>query len=211
MKTTKFLGVLAFLCLLQIPLTAQVDSTNLDEYFDDGGMSSSIHLLKIDVAPILHNHFVLIYERSLFRRMSIQLGVGPVLPYNIPTPIELVGEDFVERKINSAPTSGFILRGDLKFYYLEGSSQIPDGSYYSLTYRRTLYQFSDDNPTDGRTAIHDFLMGYGIVNSLGDRFYVEPCIGLGVLIKNVESPVSAERELIPGFAYMFSLSLGTRL
>lgn len=122
-----------FLLFFLWNLTSYAQQTDVnDQYFDDGGISTTNSIIKVNFVSTLMGNPMIHYERLLAKFFSVDLGVGYVLPYYIPEFMELATfEPYVEK-----PKTGYSFSVNPRYWPLKNA---PEGFYYGLLFRQRHY------------------------------------------------------------------------
>ena len=173
---------------------AQNDSIQDNSYyFDDGGISESKNLVKINVLSIVNGDLPVYYERIIGKSFSIEFGAGILLPYYIPELPQL----FLDEPEIENPDFGHSLWIHPKYYI---QHEAPELNYLGIQFRRRSY--TQDNQA---IIFTDLTFNYGLQLIVGKRLVFDYNVGVGFRYKTQES-LNIEKE-ISGLA----LPIGTKL
>ena len=178
-KKTPLLLMTFILLLLHNKVIAQNDSIQDNSYyFDDGSISESKNLVKINVLSIIIGDLPVYYERIFGKSFSIEIGAGILLPYYIPEVTQL----FSNKSEIVDPNFGYSIWLHPKYYI----QQAPELNYFGIQFRRRNYN---------QTIIcTDLTFNYGLQFILGNRFILDYNVGLGFRFKTQKSP-NIEKEI----------------
>ena len=195
MKYIQLIVMIFILLILQYKVIAQNDSIQDNAYyFDDGGISESKNLFKINVLSIVNGDLPVYYERILGNSFSIEVGAGILLPYYIPElPNLLSGESEIEN-----PDFGHSLWIHPKYYI---QHEAPELNYIGVQFRRRYYN-QDDQPI----IYTDLTINFGLQLILGKRFVFDYNLGIGFRYKTQKS-IHMKNE-ISGVALPIGIKLG---
>jgi len=198
MKMTKKIQIILMIFILSIShykVIAQNDSIQDNSYyFDDGGISESKSLVKINVFSIVNGDLPVYYERIIGKSFSIEFGAGILLPYYIPELPQLFsGESEIAN-----PDFGHSIWIHPKYYVQHES---PELNYLGIQIRRRNY--NQDNQT---IIFTDLTFNYGLQLIVGKRLVFDCNVGVGFRYKTQES-LNIEKE-ISGLAFPIGIKLG---
>ncbi|RMG83907.1 MAG: hypothetical protein D6707_00145, partial [Bacteroidetes bacterium] len=147
---------------------------DLSQYFDDGKISNSKNIVKINATSIINGDLPVYYERPLTNSFSVELGAGLLLPYYFP-------EIFFPDETDYEPITNSNLGYSLWFFpkiYLFSPSEF---SYVGFMYRRRAYQ-------NEQTVIYnDFTISSGYQINPVKRLVLDIYLGVGIRFKTQES------------------------
>lgn len=177
MKIT--LRIVLFLSILVVStdtLQAQNDSIQDNSYiFDDGGISESKNLIKVNVLSIINGDLPFYYERILSKSLSIEIGAGILLPYFVPELPQLFSD---EPEIEN-PDLGYSIWVNPKYYYHQ---KAPEMGYMGIQYRRRNYNVENES-----IILTDLTVNFGFQLNFGKRLVVDYNIGAGYKFKTLKS------------------------
>jgi len=151
-------------------LFAQTNGSSENSYFlDDGGISNSKNLLKVNVLSIVNGDLPFYYERVLSKSFSVEIGAGILLPYYLPELPRLITNN--ENEIVD-PAGGYSLWIQPK-YYIQGKS--PELRYFGLQFRKRNY-----NLKNGVIITYDLSFITGTQLIFAKRMALDLSIGLGI-------------------------------
>ena len=195
---TKKIQVILLVYILLIShhkVIAQNDSIQDNSYyFDDGGISESKNLVKINVLSIVNGDLPVYYERIIGKSFSIEFGAGILLPYYIPELPQL----FLDEPEIENPDFGHSLWIHPKYYI---QHEAPELNYLGIQFRRRSY--TQDNQA---IIFTDLTFNYGLQLILGKRFVFDYNVGVGFSFKTQKS-LNIEKE-ISGVALPIGVKLG---
>jgi hypothetical protein len=140
---------------------------DLSYYFDDGGISTGL-LLKTDILSSLRGDVPLIIEKKLGPQLTIEGGVGLILPYYIPDLPSMAFVDISNELQNNR--FGSSIRLQLKFY-----NDAPENRYWGLRYHRRNYY---------EVKVNDLVFTSGLQRIIGQRLLIDIALGLGIRTQN---------------------------
>jgi hypothetical protein len=199
------------LFLLIILNAAILPAQDLDEIFDDGGLSNIQNSVSISLSNLVEGVFSLRYERYLKENTSFALEGGMVL-YNGLFPMKAVlGSDLKNYyTVPDSMNSGFYIASELRFY---AADQWGYFTAIDMSFRRRKGDFYGD---------YEYMMGwkFGYRYLFPKKIFLEASLGLGIIAyghRNNEdydpfSPVPLpawKQEFVTiGFALPLKISLG---
>ncbi len=197
MRKKHFILILLFVLISSsIELIAQNDSIKDNSYyFDDSGISEAKNIVKLNILSIINGDLPLYYERILSKSISIEVGVGLLLPYYIPELPQILSEEASDIK---NPDLGYSLWIHPKLYIFH---EAPELSYIGMQLRRRNY--NQDYQTFRYT---DITVNYGIQFIVGKRIVFDCNIGLGLFINAKKSTLND--SYIDGIALPLGVKIG---
>ncbi|MCD4681289.1 MAG: hypothetical protein K8S00_12965, partial [Bacteroidales bacterium] len=112
------------------------------------------------------------YERVIDRQMSIEVGIGLLLPYY---GYEFPGSISINQVI-SDPDGGYSIWIHPKYHFIKAQ----EGSYFGFQYRRRSY-----NENGSNIIYSDYTINFGFQLILGTRYIMDINWGLGYRYKQV--------------------------
>lgn len=171
------------LCLTSVFFVrAQQDSVNLSYYFDDGGISTFNWMIKTDIVSIIHGDAPIIVEKMLHRDLTLEGGIGLILPYYVH---DFLAIAFTENRGIENNYFGHSLRLHLKWY-----SKAPERDYWGIHYYRRA--FND-------ISVNEWYFTRGDQRVLGKRLLLDIALGLGFRSQQVKGK---QYMFDPDFAIM---------
>ena len=192
----KFSIAILFLlqCVFQ-SLYAQSDSTrNASWYFDDGGISESKNILKINVLSVITGDLPLYYERVISRSFTIEVGAGLLFPYFIPNSIQ---NEFDSEPLES-PDIGYSIWIHPKIYLRQ---EAPELDYIGVQYRKRTYRQNGES-----NSLTDITLNGGLQIMPLSRMVFDFNIGLGISFNDENS--TAPEDRIAGVAFPIGVKIG---
>ena len=179
-------------------LFAQSDS--LDYYFDDGGLSNTKNIIKVDVTSWLGGENGIRYERVLSKTIGVEFGIGVWKGGNIiPHPYNLDAEP------PYANTITFNAR--TKIYYPDGyMGNAPKGMYNAIMYRYRTADFPE-SAFFSKAHFHDLIFQSGYQHFLIKRFVFDIHAGFGLSLRMLDYAPSATLEENIDQVLLFNLGL----
>lgn len=173
MHKTKLLIILSLAFLFSnLAVWSQNNNTNdVSIYFDDGGISESRNIIKLNVLSTVNGDVPFNYERILNDAFSIEVGIGLLLPYYYPEEPQL----YYNKVNNTEPGLGYSLMVMPRFYYLHSA---PEVFYTGVQWRRRSFYRGGEN-----IIRNDITVNYGIQFVLGRRILLDGSIGVGFRFK----------------------------
>ncbi|MCI5057826.1 MAG: hypothetical protein MRY83_17060 [Flavobacteriales bacterium] len=173
----------------------ETDTTN-NYYFDDGGLSTMRNNIKFVFTNLYIGEACLLYERRISGIVSVETGVGVLLPYHN---IDLTEWLYDENEIIN-PDLSFSFWLQPKFYF---QTETFEGTSLGIQYRYRSY--------DLRTEIishTDVSLNYNAQIIFAKRMTLEYSTGLGMRIKNYSNPPT---NLNPWDRYRVFIPLNFRI
>lgn len=171
--------IVSLALIFSTSLYAQSEN-DISQYFDDGGVSESKNILKINLASALNGDISVHYERAVASNVSIEVGVGKLLPfYNFELP-KLYESDFGIKD----PDNGFSWSLQSKFYVWSQNTLEEGYAGFQISQRR--YATT--------STYTDLTMNYGVQLLLGKGFIVDLGIGIGGRFREVKDEAIKLRE-----------------
>lgn len=192
---------LLFLIFSQINTLAQTtDTTDISYYFDDGDISISKNILKLNVASLVTGDLNLSYERKIANWFAIEVAGGVLLPYYTPELFEIAADNNEITK----PEGGYSFSVQPKFYLF---SDAPEGGYFSLQFRKRHYILNDlEMPEIG---YQDFTINFGSQFNLVHRLVLDYHLGVGFRYKTYHNRwLSGPHTKIGGICMPLALKFG---
>ena len=192
----------------------KVDHDELEEAFDDGGLSDIKNAIKIDLAALMAGSFTISYERQIAGIFWMEVGGGPILSYlGIEYPNKYGGDlsAFSDDEI-SAPSGG------INFYLMpkvvgENTIFTVERSSLGLLYRYRKYKLDPPSGSSSsgtyEVTVNDFALYFGMVFELSDRLFFELAYGLGV--RSTKYSEDLELEKANDFVVPLGLNIGYTL
>lgn len=187
-------SVLCVLVLLTACFEAfsQADTTDYSYYFDDSGISTSRNVLKTDVVALVHGEMALLYERTISDGISLEGGLGLLLPYYVHDFLPLLFDGHPEFTNDELGNSYWLQAR----WYPEARG--PELDYWSLQYRNRKYS---------ATTLTDISINMGRQKLLGDRLMIDYGFGIGVRLLKGFNPDFGEEDV----NFTFTLPLFIRI
>lgn len=139
---------------------------NVSEYFEDGGISRSKNLIKLNVFSTISGNLAITYERLFTENFTADASIGFLLPYTI----EPIPEIFFSDKLFPGRDMGYSFALQLKLFLYEPHDRV----YYSVKYSHN--EFSR-HTVDFREQLITFHCGYQFY--IRKRINLEFAFGLG--------------------------------
>ncbi len=167
----KIIGLVAIALFLILPekaVKAQSDSTtDLSYYFDDDEISTSKHIVKLNLLTVLNGDLPLHYEYVISNSFAVEVGVGLLLPYYFP--------DILQKVYNNPgiidPNFGYSLWLFPKFYLARSA---PEDAYIGIEYRQRNFNLDSYKATYTDVTAH-----YGFQLIWGKRLVFDYSVGIG--------------------------------
>ncbi len=177
-------------------LQAQNDTIDEnDAFFDDGGISKKKNLIKINTLSLLSGDLPVSYERGFGKRLSLEVGVGVLLPFYFnEIPGEAIDNGFGLKKRDL----GYSLTIFPKYYLF---SETLDYVYVGFQYRQRNF---DRNTQSIRQ--NDYCLIYGFQYYIYSQFSVDFSIGIGFRFTNSIGTIYEESDI--GVLMPFALKFG---
>lgn len=172
MKNFLYLGRFFFfmtMVVLMFPAFAQED--DVSQYLDDGGISLSKNILKVNLANVLIGEVPVSYERILGDAFGLEVGGAYILPYYGGTLLD----EFTGNYHSGYPSSGKGFMVSPRYYM---GREAPEKRHIGLQYRRRFVSYSNLS-SEVRT---DFSLVSGSQWVLGNRFVLDMESGLAYSI-----------------------------
>lgn len=174
--------IVVFISVLSITnCIAQVETQeDLDKYFDDSNYSKRSGLLNINLLSPFVGDVAIAYEQKLTRRITLEGGVGVLLPFYVREYMEwLVTDAYIPTNVKG----GFSWRIEPKIY---AKKEAPHGFYVSTMYRERHYSL-ENNP---KLIFRDICLNFGSHFIPKKKISIDYYCGFGVRIKNISSSVN---------------------
>lgn len=161
---TKSSFFIAFAILwFSLPLKAQVKEPDHAYYLNDGGISTSKNIIKLDGLSLIQGNLALLYERVINKTVSIETGGGFRLPYYLPD-LSLPFIRTVPPDFKTFP--GLSFRLETKYYF----HKAPELKYLALRFQHS--RFPD-------LSLNDYTFQWGKQHIIGRRGIIDASFGLG--------------------------------
>jgi hypothetical protein len=144
------------------PLKAQVKEPDHAYYLNDGGISTSKNIIKLDGLSLIQGNLALLYERVINKTLSIETGGGLRLPYYLPD----LSLPFIQTVPGFHPFPGLSFRLETKYYF----HRAPELKYLALRFGHSRF------PT---LALNDYTFHWGKQHIIGKRGIIDASFGLG--------------------------------
>jgi hypothetical protein len=151
------------------------------EYFDDGGLTGSLNVIKFGLITPIAGIPTVYYERSFGGSFSLEAGIGFMLPYAHGDGLALINQIFTNQKNNfeiDGVTSGFSWELQPKLWAKSKKDKVEGG--YGLLYRNRTY-------TIGTTRVINYTDICGMYayrySFLPSHIVAELNFGVGVRLK----------------------------
>ena len=168
MKKMKKTGCL-FLFLFGIFLGKA--QTEIDYYFDVGGISTSKSTLKFNLFSPVNGAYSLSLERFLTKKIAVEGGISYLANYYVPEISNL--KDFPNQAMSFDTKGGWGYVLQTKYYQPIHQSRIFK-KYGGLMFRQRFYEL-----TSMQERIHtDIGVIGGVYQDFGGRFIIDYCVGL---------------------------------
>lgn len=159
------LALLSFTSLIN----AQIQpSENLDEYFDDGGMSERKNIISTNLLAPIFGELGLRYERALTKRFSIEVGLKKMAPFYFFELLLPINDQFH----GFAPSSGWGYSFAPHFYFWD---KAPEFHYIGPRFAQRTHALEDG----AKLRVTDFTIDYGYNLFLSKQFMFCYDIGIG--------------------------------
>jgi hypothetical protein len=196
----RFHIILSIIFLTQLTyLHAQEDSYKGEEdvsiYFNDSGYSKRKNLIKVNLLALVQGDLPISLERVITKGISIEAGVGVMLPYYTPNLFELLIPD--ERTIKN-PDLGFSFMVQPKFYIIY--KEAPEYSYVGVLYRKRF--FSQNNQ---KINFDEIAITYGFNLFLGKSNTVLFAYETGLGLRITTNKTTDRKTYLPCFPLNFKL------
>jgi len=179
-----------------IAQTNSNDTSDISKYFDDGRISNAKNVIKFNAISIITGDLPIYYERIINRQISIEAGIGLLLPYyGYEFPKNPDGNQYV-----SDPDGGYSIWIHPKYYY----GRAPEDGYFGLQYRRRSYKENGFN-----IVYTDYTVNYGFQYYFGSRYVMDINFGLGIRTEKV--PDDFPKEIYELDKITFVAPFGIRL
>lgn len=171
----------------------QAQEESLSNYFNDGGISNSKNIVKINTFSILLGDIPITYERIIGQSFGIEVGAGMIIP--LETPFDLLNS-FSGK---GDPTNGYSIWVFPKYYI---QHEAPEKNYMGFQYLRRKYQY--ENHSEITTSV---TYNFGLQLLLGKRFIFDYNVGVGFWFSDREEIYTDSRKA--GVALPIAIKLGT--
>lgn len=170
-------AIVLFISICKVPLLfAQSDSTNLQYYFDDGGIARGTPI-KTDLIAIIHGDLPLLTEIRVKNSLMLELGPGLILPYYVH---DFLALGFTDNRGIINNKFGYSARIHLKWY-----AKGKDKDYWGMQFYHRAFQTINVNEWTftkgdqrilGKRLLIDIGLGIGLrfQNSMGDQYMFDP-------------------------------------
>lgn len=202
---TKFSLLIMFVLFFPGVFLGQSNTLNRNRINQTDGFDRQ-NVAKLNTVSLAFSNLSFFYERSVWKKMSVSLGVG--YKYKGQT-MKLFQTDDKSLKINVGEIRGFGIAPEVRYYLQNCNNLVPSGFYGGVYSRFTRYNSNlvlDYNPDDFERSVvsGDFGMqefGYGIVLgyqlTIKQRFVVDfqffgPRYSFMVLKGDLTADVSAD-------------------
>lgn len=165
-------SVILFLISISLSLFSQIDSTDVDRYFENNeGLTDKLkgadvlrHQFKVDLGNIYFGEMTLHYEYALSNSVSAEIGFGSLLNHYNP---ELGYQGSAPAKSDM----GYSLKVAAKYYF----DKVPISRDFGFAMIRSR-AFAVGTNED---SWNDLSLGYGVQYFFGKRFLLEATVGMG--------------------------------
>lgn len=175
------------------------DTVDTDYYFDDGGISNAKNVFKTNLLGLAFGELSVHYERVLLDWLTVEGGVGLMLPYFVPSLSEAWLED---RHVAGTRNVGYSLYLSPKFYWM---GEAPELSYFGFEVSTQKYEMNgvEENFLDIVTI-------YGFQMVVGKRVVLEYLLGVGVRMDKIDdrNGYESRRREVVGIAMPIRLKFG---
>lgn len=170
----------------------QTKEDDLQAMFDDGNISTSKNLVKVNPTAFIAGDLPIFYERVISDVVGVEIGIGYLIDmksYEFTLAMEEFGP---ERK-----GSGYSIWLNPRIYF---GGEAPEGYYLGLLYRRRSFSSG--------FLQNDFSMNNGFQFGIKDRLLVDIMYGLG--LRFIEDPAysTGSYELDVDIVLPFGIKLG---
>lgn len=179
------------------PLKAQNDTIRDNSYYFDDGISQEKGILKVGAFAIIKGEIPFSYEMPITRSLTIEAGVGLLLPYNIPEwpNRPLFNFDSQERDM------GYSLMIHPKYYILQS---YPESVYVGLQFHKKEFEQEDELIKYVDTTL---LFGYQWI--IGEKYTLDIQYGAGYrAAESGASETHLENSTTNTFVIPFNIKLG---
>lgn len=176
-------------------LQAQQDSIqNNSFYFNDGGISETKHIIKLNILSVIDGNISFYYERKLNKSWSIETGIGVLLPYYAPKLTDLLSDED-KRTDHEVGYNVWIHPKN----YIQGKA--PELTYIGLQLKNTNYK--QDNET---IAYTDIILDSGMQHIIRKKIILGYNIGVGYRL--TKEKLSSPNHYINKLITPIGISLG---
>ena len=155
-----------FVILFSISLQAQ----DLDEVFDDGGLSKIKNNVNFSISDLIGGNLGIGYDRYLGKHTSLGVNVGIFL-YNGPNLFLFYGDMYQAPSMNTEFDKGFIFHFRFRRFNFQS-----DGLYWQ--YGFTIQSKSNQDSKFDFVSFPDFKFGYNY--PLTERLILSASVGIGL-------------------------------
>lgn len=211
--------ILATILFLTSALRAQVDTSSLDKYFDDGlkPLGDASWIAKLSVSESVTGNLSFCLERSFGKLFSLEFGVGVLLPYHLPDYYELISlvsnggryefdDEF--KTVKGGWSWRINPRVHVSSFSFFSDDSAPYGVYYSLLLRQRYFNidYAHYNSSYESMLLTDMDIVIGEQIHLKKNFLLDVYIGSGVLLYSLKEASGAKLN-----SARFNVPLGIKL
>ena len=159
--------LLLFTSLIGLQSFAQKE--DVSKYLDDGGISSSKNIVKINLSSTAMGDASVSFERVLANAFSLEAGVGKIMPYYV----EGSFWEVIQNGYSNKSFSGYSFTINPRFYK---SKEAPEFGYVGIHLRRRNIDYGDFS----NNQITDLTINSGKQIILGKRIAFDIDSGIGL-------------------------------
>lgn len=148
----------------------KAQTSDIDYYFDDGGISTSKNNLKINLLTPVNGAYSLSCEHFFTRKLAIEMGATYLASYYIPEISNLKGLGSADMDFQTIGGVGYIFQPKL-YHQLYQSHQLQ--RYFSVLFRQRFYQLIENQQ---RTHT-DMGLVVGLYQDFGSRITLDYSTG----------------------------------
>ena len=193
------------LILLIFSKNAYCQSDSLDYYFDDGGLSNTNNIVKLNCTGIFYGDYTMSFERKINSFLTIEAGLGlwnGKLIFNAEYPVNI-------RMPIPKPTITYFFQP--RFYYrFKEEGNALEFMYSSFMYRKRKADLRSDSLSNYQMInFTDFFYTTGYQGYIGKRLTFDASFGFGFTFNNYTTKNQLYGELV-GTLYFLNLKMGMR-
>lgn len=176
MKLSSLFSIIAL--LIATNSFSQASDQDLTHFFDDGGISGSKNIVKLNIASVVTGDYAISIERVIRSNWSLEAGVGKLASYYNPDLYEYFQDDLEDIQLTN-PEGGYSYTISPKYYYLDDA---PFEAYTAFEYRHRHFKYR--NATS--IYVNDYTFNYGFQFILYQKLMMDINWGLGFRFKRLE-------------------------